>query len=277
LVRAYEGGNNVLQKAPYQGTSELPSVQELQNAINDEMLEVYFQPKIELATKIAYGAEALVRWRHPVKGFIPPDFFVPLAEQNLLISSLTDLVLKQVCGHCDDLLNGEHLFKISVNISDQSLADLSFPEAISDVVSTAGLPSSVIMLELTETSLSTGTVYVLDVLTRLRMKGFQISIDDFGTGHSSLSRLNELPFSELKIDKSFVADMHASLASRAIVKNTIDLAKSLKLSVIAEGVETQEQMDMLESFGCDAIQGYFISRPLPPNKFEEWLKAYNKS
>jgi diguanylate cyclase (GGDEF)-like protein len=274
LEIAFDNGGDFQRRHDFKGTAELPSVEDLQTAISTNSLEVYFQPKIDLATKSVAGSEALVRWNHPEKGFIPPDFFVTLAEQNELIGGLTDLVLKRVCKHREYLLKEGYSQKVSINISDQSLADLNFPETISVIVNQSGLSSTGVILELTETSLSTGTVYVLDVLTRLRMKGFEISIDDFGTGHSSLARLSQLPFTELKIDKSFVGVMHSDLAARAIVKNTIDLAHSLNLSVVAEGVETQEQMKILESFGCDVAQGYFISRPLPPEDFEAWLKAY---
>jgi len=272
LAEAYENSGNKMRRAARQGTSDMPTVEELRDAIANNMLEVYYQPKVKLPGESVLGAEALVRWNHPTKGFISPELFVVLAEQNELIGDLTDFVLNEACGQIKRSRKLGQELVISVNMSDRSFEDLNFPEQISDIVTAAGLSSSDILLELTETSLSSDVTHVMDILTRLRLRGFEISIDDFGTGHSSLSRLNEMPFNELKIDKSFVGRAHTEPGARAIVKNTVELARSLNLKTVAEGAEMQEHIDMLNEYGCDYVQGYFFSRPLPPKEFEEWLE-----
>jgi len=271
---APEAGKN---KAKRSMTKELPLVEDLREAIEQKNLDVYYQPKVRLSDQAVVGAEALVRWNHPVKGFVSPEYFVGLAEQNDLIDDLTLFVLTEACAFLKRCRTAGHSLTISVNISERSFGNLSFPERISAIVIDAGLSSSDITLELTETSLSADITYIIDALTRLRMKGFEISIDDFGTGHSSLSRLNEMPFSELKIDQSFVGRAHAEAGARAIVKNTIDLARGLGLKTVAEGAETQEDMDILEGFNCDLVQGYFISRPIPPNEFIAWAEVWKNS
>jgi len=272
LEIAYEDADGAPSRVIPKGTMELPSEEELREAIMNDLLEVYFQPKVHLLTKTVVGAEALVRWQHSKKGFVPPDYFVTLAEQSNLINNLTNFVFKKVCQYLKKWLIDKPYLKISVNVSDLSLGDLDFPEFVMDYIKTGGLNTSNIILELTETSISSDTTRVMDILTRLRLKGFELSIDDFGTGHSSLQRLNEMPFSELKIDQSFVGKAHTESGARTIVKNTIELGASLGMKTVGEGAETQEHIDILEEFGCDIVQGYFISRPLPPKDFEEWLK-----
>ena len=277
LKTAYEEPGRSQFDAVNDTARDLPSVPELRDAINNDLLEVYYQPKVSLPTKTVLGVEVLVRWQHPQYGFIPPDYFVPLAERNNLIGKLTLLVLNQVFAQRKHLSHGDESLMVSVNISEQCFSDLDFPETISGILTEAGQSFSHFVLELTETSLATDTIYIMDVLTRLRLKGFQISIDDFGTGHSSLTRLSDLPFNEIKIDKSFVGKADKDPVARAIVKNTIDLGKSMGLSIVAEGAETQEQINMLESLGCDIVQGFFFSKALPVHEFRQWLKNYETS
>lgn len=250
-----------------------PTAADLREALATGALTVYFQPKIDLACRRTTGAEALLRWHHPTKGTIPPHVFVPLAEREGLIDDLTILVLDQVCAQLRLWQQTGHTLTVSINVSERSFANLRFPEMISGKVREAGLQPTDIVLELTETSVISNTVALMDALTRLRLKGFKLSIDDFGTGHSSLARLTQLPFGELKIDKSFVGSAVADQGSRAIVKNTIDLAGELGLDTVAEGAETQQDIELLASFGCAAVQGYFFARPLPPQAFTEWLES----
>jgi diguanylate cyclase (GGDEF)-like protein len=252
------------------GSPELPTVEELRRAIENNELAVHFQPKVSLPEKTFAGAEALARWQHPVKGSIPPDYFIPFAEEHGLIDDLTELVLRKICAFARHWPKDRSPFPVSVNISAKSFNNLYFPERMANILAEGSLAPSNIIVEVTETTLSSDPRHMLEILTRLRLKGFQVSIDDFGTGHSSLSRLHQLPFNELKIDKSFINAIQSDAGSQIIVKNTIDLATSLGLAVIAEGVETTEQMDILEAFGCGFIQGYLISRPLPPEAFESW-------
>ncbi|MBM3537227.1 MAG: EAL domain-containing response regulator [Alphaproteobacteria bacterium] len=250
-----------------------PTVAELQQAIAENRLDIHCQPKIRLADRLPVGAEALVRWKHERQGFVPPDYLVRLAEDNGLVDDLTNLVIRKACDNFRLCRLAGNLVSVSINISDRSFGDLRFPDKVLALVEAGGLSPSDIMLELTETSLSADTKSVIDILTRLRMRGFQISIDDFGTGHSSLSRLNDLPFNELKIDRSFVQNLDRDARARTIVRNTIELAKSLNLTTVAEGAETPEQVRMLSEFGCDIAQGYFFAKPLPVDEFKSWMKS----
>lgn len=249
----------------------MPSVEELRAAINNHTLEVFYQPKIQLHDNTLIGIEALSRWKHPKLGFIPPDYFIPLAEQNGLINDLTDFVVQETCTTINYYRSQHDQLKIAINLSAHSFDDLNFPEKILNSILQSGTSVSNFILELTETSLVNDFTHVIEILTRLRLKGFQMSIDDYGTGHSSLTRLHELPFNELKIDKSFVSASHAEPSARAIVKNTIELAKSLGLKTVAEGVELQEHVEILKTFGCDIVQGYLISKPFSRDELVEWL------
>lgn len=261
---------------PIEGSMELPSLDELREAIQQKQLDVYFQPKIGVADQNFAGVETLVRWQHPEKGFVPPDYFVQFAEKYGLIDDLTDLVIELACNHCRALAQIAPPFEVSINISEHSLGDLNLPERLEKSFKDGEMDPSSIVLEITETSFSSDPKNQLDILTRLRLKGFQVSIDDFGTGHSSLARLRQIPFSELKIDKMFVGACDTDSECRVIVANTIELAEELGLGIVAEGVENHAQFEFLRAFGCGKIQGYFFSKPLPCKEFGDWLAQWNK-
>ncbi len=277
LRMAYAVSKNYGHGSALAEYSEMPSTDELSVAMNNKMLRVYYQPKVKLASSVVVGAEALVRWKHPLKGFIDPEYFVALAEQNGLIDDLTYFVLQEACTSFKRFNIKNRNFKIVINISARNFDDLSFPDKVANIVSAAGISASDVILELTETSLSNEVGRVIEILTRMRLKGFKLSIDDFGTGHSSLTRLHDLPFNELKIDQSFVSRAHCEPAARVIVKNTISLAKSLGLETVAEGAEKQEDIDMLRELGCGFVQGYFIAKPLPLSEFKDWVKHSMKA
>lgn len=253
------------------GTKDLPSVDELRSAISNDEIDIYFQPQIRIKGRILSGMEALARWHHPTIGFISPDYFVALAEKFNLIDPLTQMVIRKVCNSCKDWQGKWDAVPISINISVASLGNLNFPEEMYQIVEAHGVAPSTIMVEVTETSLATDPSHVLNVLKRLKLKGFQLSIDDFGTGHSSLSRLRKVPFRELKIDRTFIETCDTDNKSRIIVSKTIDLAHSLGLSVVAEGVETETQFDILEELNCDHVQGAFFCSALPAVDFEKWF------
>ena len=259
------------------GTAELPSLDDLRSAIENKGLEVHFQPKISLPDWAFAGVETLARWHHPEKGSIPPDYFIPFAERHGLIGDLTDLVLEEVCGCCKEWFKNGKNFEVSINISEKSLGDLKFPETLYDKIMDYDLPPSVFCYEVTESTLSSDPAHVLDVLTRLRLKGFQLSIDDFGTGHSSLARLRRLPFGELKIDRMFVEGADSDQECRVIIRNTVEMARGLELKVVAEGVENEAQLDFLWDTGCTLMQGNYFSKPMARERFEDWLHGWNKS
>lgn len=272
LSRSHKGNLSALDLLAPGGSDELPTLDDLRGAIANRELDVYFHPQICLEGRTVSGLEALARWKHPTKGFIPPDYFIAFAEKYNLINDLTALVVEKVCEYCKNWQDRWEPVPISVNISESNLDNLNFPEEMVKTVQSYGVSPSTIMIEVTETSLATDPNHVLNVLTRLRLKGFQLSIDDFGTGHSSLARLRKIPFRELKIDKMFIDACDSDRESGFIVSNTMNLAHGLGLKVVAEGVENEAQLAVLEDLKCDHVQGYYFSKPLPASEFEEWYE-----
>lgn len=256
-------------------SDRLTLMAELSQAIANDDLVAYFQPKINSTTMEVVGVEVLVRWKHDKLGLLLPDQFIPLAERTGLIGPLTTWVLQSTCHTLEQWERQGLTIKASVNIAVQSLLDPDLPETLTGLLASVDLPDDSLMLEITETSVMKDPDLALAVLHRLREMGIEISIDDFGTGYSSLSYLGEMPVSEVKIDKSFVLEMLNHKKAAVIVKATIDLAHNLGLKVVAEGVETREVARKLASLGCDSLQGYLFSRPVPAADFEQWLVKYN--
>lgn len=254
---------------------ELPSEDEVRRAIAADELCVHYQPQLNLATGTPTGVEALVRWRHPTRGLLSPDLFVPTASATGLIDELTMRVL--TCALTDmerwDRA-GVSVDRISLNLEASSLCRLDFPERITDVLASQGVAMDRITIEITESEVIGELAEALEILTRLRMRKFGLSIDDFGTGHSTMRQLERYPFTELKIDKSFVQNLGRSPHSDAIVESMIDLAHRLGMSVVAEGVETINQLESLKRIECDSIQGYLISRPIPAEEIGNWVRKH---
>ena len=254
-------------------TQRLALVGELRQAIVEGGLDVYFQPQIDLVTNRVLGAEALVRWIHPTLGFVPPDDFIPVAEQAGLIGSLTRVVLARALAECArwrQLPGGSEL-RMSVNLSARSLLQASLPDEVAAELAASGLPASALCLELTETSVMLDPRRAIPTLNRLRALGLTIALDDFGTGHSSLAYLKHLPIGEIKIDKSFVMNMAEDRFDEAIVCSIIDLARHLLVPVVAEGIEDLAIGERLRAAGCAFGQGYGFGRPMPAPQFTEWL------
>jgi len=256
-------------------STQPPDLNELKKAINNNEFIVYFQPQIDMKTEKVIGCEALIRWQHPERGMIPPIDFIELAENNNLIDDITWIVLNEVTRQ-SKLWTDQNLdITISVNMSAHTLKDLDFPEKISKLISDAESKPEHIILEVTETALMDELAKSLDILTRLRLKGFRLSIDDFGTGYSSLVQLHRAPFSEIKIDKSFVFEMENEPEAKAIVETIVMLGHKLNMKVVAEGVETRKAQNMLKEAGCDIAQGFYFARPMPVNELEQWLSQNN--
>ncbi len=244
----------------------------LRHAIENGEMVLYYQPKVHLATSVVDRVEALVRWRHPVEGLIAPDRFVPLAENNGLMKPLTAWVLNEAIRQCRAWHDAGMTLNVAVNLSPSSLQDASLPELVSILLDKWNLPPSALKLEITESSLMTDPVQAMAILSLLQTLGVSISIDDFGTGYSSLSNLRQIPFDEVKIDKSFVMEMMSNEGDTTIVRAIIDLAHNLGRQVVAEGVETEQALKKLHEWGCDAAQGYYISRPIPAADVPKWLQ-----
>ena len=263
-------------KVDQHSSERLTLMAELSQAIDNDELVIYFQPKICCHTMRVCGAEVLVRWQHEKLGLIFPDHFIPMAERTGLIGPLTTWVLKETFQALEKWKRQGLEIKASVNIAVQTLLDPEFPETLTGLLASVSLPKDSLTLEITETSVMKDPELALSVLFRLRKMGICISIDDFGTGYSSLAYLREMPVSEVKIDKSFVMEMLNKEKDAVIVKATIDLAHNLKLKVVAEGVETEEMVQKLDSLGCDLLQGYWFSKPVPFGEFEQWFMKYKK-
>ncbi len=251
--------------------SRLAMVGELRHAIAKGELEVYYQPKASLKTRRVLGAEALVRWNHPSKGLVMPSEFIAIAEHTGLIKPLTIYVLDKSLQQIKHWLDNGEALKIAVNLSARSLQDTDIVTQVANRLAYWKVPSQYLRLEITESTIMEDPIRAMDILKELNDMGIQLSIDDFGTGYSSLMYLKQLPINQIKIDQSFVCDMLKNTEDRVIVRSTIDLAHNMGHKVIAEGVNDEETLDMLSEMGCDMVQGYFISRPMPATQFEEWL------
>jgi EAL domain-containing protein (putative c-di-GMP-specific phosphodiesterase class I) len=232
-----------------------------------------YQPKIALATLQPVGVEALVRWRHPELGVVPPMKFIPVAEESDLIHRLTRWVLTEAIRQREAWSKAELTISVAVNLSARDVDAQNLAELLAQCGGAEGYDPSQLVLELTESAAMRDDDRAIDTLTRLRMKGVGLSIDDFGTGYSSLLQLRRLPFSEVKIDKSFVIECTSSKDNAAIVHAIIDLSHRLGLKVVAEGVETKDALKLLVDAGCDAAQGFFISRPVAAEKIPLWIGA----
>jgi EAL domain-containing protein (putative c-di-GMP-specific phosphodiesterase class I)/ActR/RegA family two-component response regulator len=246
---------------------------QLQEAFDEDRLLVHFQPQVSVRTGEVIGVEALVRWHDPATGLIPPEMFVEVAEAAGLALPLTWRVIEKTAQHAIAFSTPWNL-SVSVNLPPAALTDIAFPDAVIEHLAGTPLTPARVTFEVTETSVAAEPVAALDILTRLRLKGFSLAIDDFGTGYSSLEQLRRMPFSELKIDKTFVRRMDRDPASRAIVEHCVLLGHDLGLTVVAEGAETPEAWRALTDIGCDVIQGFFVMRPAPAEEVAAWLPSW---
>jgi EAL domain-containing protein (putative c-di-GMP-specific phosphodiesterase class I) len=244
---------------------------ELRNAIDSNQLFLNYQPKIHLKTGRITGVEALVRWKHPQYGVIPPDQFITAAEHSGLIKPLTLWVIKTAIHQSRTWYQERKNLSVAANLSARNLEDSDLPDQIAELLAGAGLPPSSLELEITESALMVNPIHSMETLKSLSSMGIQLSIDDFGTGYSSLGYLKRLPVNQIKIDKSFVKDMATDEDDAMIVRSTIELTHNLDLKVVAEGVEDQGVLDKLTILGCDAAQGYYISRPVSASDLNDWF------
>lgn len=262
----------------YNAQTALPAVAalelelELRDAITREEFVVYYQPIIDLESGRAIGAEALVRWAHPMRGLLSPDEFIAFAEEHGMIAQIGDAVLNAACAQLGRLkLRSNDSFSIAVNVSARQFSKPSFVGTIATALAVHGISARHLEIEITESVVMAETQAVIATLERLKALGVRLSIDDFGTGYSSLAYLKNFPIHTLKIDRSFVCDIATSFADQAIAKTIVTLAHSLGMRTIAEGVENTDQLERLRSFGADCFQGYLVSRPLPAAEFEAFL------
>jgi len=249
---------------------------DLREAIENNDFQAYYQPKLNAISNKVVGMEALVRWNHKTRGMIPPDEFIPLAEEIGLIGKIDEwMMLKTLETANEWYLEGLFFGKLSLNVSMKQLEDKSFVQGVKNIISQTNFDPKLLELEITESQIMKEPEATVSILNNIKSLGVTISIDDFGTGYSSLSYLKRLPIDRLKIDKSFIQDIPENEDDTAIVQAIIVLAQSLNLKIIAEGVETVEQKDFLIASGCEHIQGYYFSKPLPEDAYKEFLIKYS--
>lgn len=247
---------------------------ELRAAIANGELVNYYQPKVAVADGTVVGVETLVRWQHRADGMVFPDQFIDLAEASGLIDDLTRVVLSSALAQARRWQDAGIFLKIAVNVSMDNLETLDFADYVATQAAASGIAPQDLILEVTESSLMKDVRAPLEILSRLRLKRFRLSIDDFGTGHSSLAQLCSIPFDELKIDQSFAHRAWADKTLRTMFNASLGLAQQLKIETVAEGIEDRADWDFLRQTGCDTAQGYFIARPMPAADLPGWIEAW---
>lgn len=247
---------------------------DLAQAIASGQFTLHYQPVIEMATRRVKGVEALARWSHPHRGMLLPDAFLEQVVNDGLMQALTDVVVQTSVRQAAKWHDTGEDFTLSMNVTASTLLDLTLPDRIAGLCAQYKTPPEKLILEVTETEAMRDVTRTMDVLLRMRIRNIGVAIDDFGTGHSSLRELQRMPFSEMKIDKSFVMDMAKNKDCEVIVNAVIDLAHNLGLKVIAEGVEDEAIWNMLLKKGCDYAQGFYMGRAMPADKFGDWLQTW---
>ena len=248
---------------------------DMERALINREFQVYLQPKYSTKEEVISGAEALVRWIHPTEGFVAPYRFIPIFENNGFIIHLDDYMITEVARlQAKWIAEGKKVVPISVNVSRVHFAREDLAEHICKLVDQFGVPHNVIELELTESAFFDDKDMLLNTIKRLKAYGFEISMDDFGAGYSSLNSLKELPLDVVKLDAGFFREADEDGRGKVIVGDTISLAKKLDMKIVAEGIETREQVDFLATQDCDLIQGYYFAKPMPVAEFEQ--KAFGQ-
>lgn len=251
----------------------LSMMSELRAGLDEGQFQLYYQPKVDLSSDTIKAAEALIRWVHPKRGFMAPDSFIPLAEQTGNIQKLTAWVLnaalKQLRGWADDGID----IKVAVNLSARDLSNRNLPMEVATLLTVHGVSPKSLILEITESAVMQDPGHAMEVMKHLNEMGITLSIDDYGTGYSSMAYLRSLPVQEIKIDKSFVLKLASSRSDEILVRSTIDLGHNLGLKVTAEGVEDVGSIEILRAYGCETAQGYFVSKPLPAQEFAKFMTS----
>ncbi|SIQ13570.1 EAL domain, c-di-GMP-specific phosphodiesterase class I (or its enzymatically inactive variant) [Micromonospora avicenniae] len=246
---------------------------DLRRALDEGKLEVYFQPKVTLRDRRLVGVECLARWEHPTHGTVAPEDFVAVAEHTGQLSRLTELVLREGLRRSRNWAQADQPLSVAVNISPRTLTDQHFPDRVRELLDEYGVPPQRLTLEITEAGVLDGTERPIPTLRRLRDLGVRLSVDDFGTGDSSLAHLRRLPVHEVKVDRSFVQGMATDPGDLAIVNAVVTLSQQFGLAVVAEGVESELTLELLQDIGCEIGQGFLFSRPLPYERLEAWFGA----
>lgn len=248
---------------------------DLRAAHNQGQWILHYQPKVSLHDGTLAGMEALIRWNHPVQGLVMPDRFIDLVETSGLIDAMTEWALREALAQIGRWQLADVRTRVSVNVSMMSLEAPDFASRVGEIVRETSMQPQDLILEITESRLISPSATPLENLVRLRVQRFGLSIDDFGTGHSSLAQLRDIPFTELKVDRGFVRGARSNPVTRPLLEGSIEFARRLAMQSVAEGVETEDDWRLLQELGCDLAQGYFIARPMPPDQVGGWLEAWS--
>ena len=249
------------------------SVEEVLAGLADNQFIPYFQPKVHMRSGAVKGAEALARWQHPTEGIVSAMDFIPLLERSGHIGEFTAMIVRTAAAQCRAWRGNGHEVGLSINLSPDALSDVKLAHSMVQIVRAEGLRPRDVTFEVTETSMATHVGRALENLSRLRMRGFGLSIDDYGTGYSSLQRLTRVAFTELKIDQAFVRHAARSATSRAMLESSLEMAGKLHIQAVAEGIETAAEWELLRGLGCDLAQGYYLARPMDGESFLGWLSG----
>ncbi|NHQ87569.1 EAL domain-containing response regulator [Iodobacter sp. HSC-16F04] len=276
LSKSFDHFKPISKDSPQSRPEVVMAASEITKALVEHQFLAYFQPKISIKTGVIKGVETLIRWQHPEKGLVMPSQFISIAEEQGLINELTMEILDLALQQCRHWHERGLKITVAINLSMLSLSNSTFAEHIAQKVASYAIDPSFIVLEITETAVMGDVGNALGTLARLRLKGFGLSIDDYGTGFSSMQQLSRIPFTELKLDRSFVDGAHAKPHLRAILASAIEIAKKLELRSVAEGVECVEDLVVLQELGCDIVQGYLTAKPMPGDEIVPWLKNNNQ-
>ena len=272
LLDCWKPASACVPAGPWLGPTFTPA--EIHAATRYRQWMLHYQPKVDLRTGVLVGLEALVRWQHPIHGLVYPDSFIGLAEECGAIDALTDWVLREALRQLG-VWHGQGLHThMAINVSMENLRDPEFARRVGTLVREGSASPQDVTLEITESRLRSPAAAPLESLVRLRLQRFSLSIDDFGTGHSSLAQLRDVPFTELKIDRGFVQGARTNQIIRPILEGSIGIARRLGMSSVAEGVETEDDWQLLREIDCDFAQGYFIARPMPADRLANWLELW---
>jgi EAL domain-containing protein (putative c-di-GMP-specific phosphodiesterase class I) len=251
-------------------------IAEIRAGLGRDEFMPYLQPKVALDTRQCRGVEALARWRHPERGLVGPDAFVALLEEQGGINELMWVILKKSAACCRAWRNGGLEASVSVNLSLASLGEPDLADSVTRIVTEEGVAPDSVVFELTESAATTNVGRALENLARLRMRGFGLSIDNYGTGYSSMQQLARIAFTELKVDRSYVRSAGRQDRARVVLESALEMARNLGLASVAEGVETESDWVLLRHLGCTLAQGYFIARPMPAHEFPDWVGAWER-
>jgi EAL domain-containing protein (putative c-di-GMP-specific phosphodiesterase class I) len=251
--------------------NRVTTIRELRQAMDSDELLLHYQPKVRLDDGELLGVEALVRWQHPTRGLVPPMEFIPLAEGSTLIHRLTTIVVDKALLFCRAWLDEGVRLPVAVNISTRSLFDPDFATMISDRLAHAEVPADLLTIEITEGTMMAYPDVAIGILKRLRDTGIRLSVDDYGTGYSSMAYLKNLPVDELKIDRAFIKGLTTDVHDAVIVRSATDLGHTFGLSIVAEGIEDETTMSALRALGVDVAQGFHIGRPMPEDLLRTWI------